>query len=82
MLFGERFRVEQTCVLGVPTVSLSPLDERSSSVGTILRLLCPRGDSAVQYFIEWVLMAGFVTALAAFIFSVVSPGLAGTVFTR
>jgi hypothetical protein len=49
---------------------------------TILRLLCPRGDSRVQSLIEYVLLAGFVAAAAAAFFPVATSGFSGTVFTR
>jgi hypothetical protein len=50
---------------------------------TILRLLCPLGDSRVEDLIAYVLLAGFVAvATAAFIFPVASAGFSGTVFTR
>jgi hypothetical protein len=61
---------------------LSPAGGRSLTMETILRLLCPRGDSRVQSLIEYVLLAGFVAAAAAAFFPIATCGFSGTVFTR
>ena len=61
---------------------LSPMGDRSLTMETILRLLCPDGDSRVQALIEYALLAGFVAAAAAaFTFPTACSGF-GTVFTR
>ena len=82
-MFGNAFGAEQTPVLGVPTVSCRRWAGDHSSVETILRLLLyPHGDSLVQDLITYVLLAGFIAAVAAAFFPVATAGLSGTVFTR